>query len=324
MFRPVFIVLAGVVVIAAAIAISVFSTRHEEQPAPVAAAPAPPPPATSPAPPSPTPRFDVVRIDGSGHGVIAGRSLPDAKVTILDAGKALGTVTGDAKGEWVFLTDGPLASGNRELSLRAENPDGTTVESEAPVVLAVPPRGNGLGPALAFKVQPNGAVELLQGPDAGPGAGPISILSVAVEDGARLSVGGKATPEAKIELFIDDVLFGETTADETGSWQVGGADRLPAGTHAVRADQLGGDGKVAARAEVEYEAQAAELAQATPAPGAPGPAEITVRPGTSLWRIARRTYGHGYQYVVIFQANQGQIRNPNLIFPGQVFRLPTQ
>ncbi|MGO4572732.1 LysM peptidoglycan-binding domain-containing protein [Microvirga sp. 2TAF3] len=44
--------------------------------------------------------------------------------------------------------------------------------------------------------------------------------------------------------------------------------------------------------------------------------------GDSLWRISQRIYGHGVRYTVIYGANQEQIRNPNLIYPGQVFVLP--
>jgi nucleoid-associated protein YgaU len=44
--------------------------------------------------------------------------------------------------------------------------------------------------------------------------------------------------------------------------------------------------------------------------------------GDNLWRISHRTYGKGYRYTVIYGANQEQIRNPNLIYPGQVFVLP--
>lgn len=49
-----------------------------------------------------------------------------------------------------------------------------------------------------------------------------------------------------------------------------------------------------------------------------------IRRGDNLWSIARRVYGHGMRYTTIYQANRGQIRNPNLIYPGQVFALPTQ
>jgi nucleoid-associated protein YgaU len=45
--------------------------------------------------------------------------------------------------------------------------------------------------------------------------------------------------------------------------------------------------------------------------------------GDSLWQISRRTYGKGDRYTVIYDANQGQIRDPDLIFPGQIFVLPT-
>jgi len=84
----------------------------------------------------------------------------------------------------------------------------------------------------------------------------------------------------------------------------------------------------------------------TPA-AAPGPAEVRSAPteasadvadgavyvpeistakitrGDNLWRISQRTYGRGERYTVIYDANQTQIRNPDLIYPGQIFVLPT-
>jgi nucleoid-associated protein YgaU len=53
-------------------------------------------------------------------------------------------------------------------------------------------------------------------------------------------------------------------------------------------------------------------------------ATTTVSRGDSLWRLSSLTYGAGTRYAVIYKANKGQIRNPNLIYPGQVFVLPTQ
>lgn len=49
---------------------------------------------------------------------------------------------------------------------------------------------------------------------------------------------------------------------------------------------------------------------------------LAVRPGQSLWRIARLHYGKGEDYPTIYQANRAEIANPNLIFPGQTFALP--
>ena len=44
--------------------------------------------------------------------------------------------------------------------------------------------------------------------------------------------------------------------------------------------------------------------------------------GNSLWRIARATLGEGIRYTVIYEANRERIRDPNLIYPGQIFSIP--
>lgn len=44
--------------------------------------------------------------------------------------------------------------------------------------------------------------------------------------------------------------------------------------------------------------------------------------GDNLWRISQRIYGKGYRYTEIYGANQEQIRDPDLIYPGQVFVIP--
>lgn len=49
---------------------------------------------------------------------------------------------------------------------------------------------------------------------------------------------------------------------------------------------------------------------------------VVIQPGDYLWKIARRTYGQGIRYLTIFEANREQIRDPDLIYPGQVFVLP--
>jgi nucleoid-associated protein YgaU len=51
-------------------------------------------------------------------------------------------------------------------------------------------------------------------------------------------------------------------------------------------------------------------------------ATTVVSRGDSLWRISRVTYGAGLRYAVVYKANRDQIRNPNRIYPGQIFVLP--
>ena len=49
---------------------------------------------------------------------------------------------------------------------------------------------------------------------------------------------------------------------------------------------------------------------------------VTVERGDSLWRISRRVLGRGVRYTQIYEANAGQIRDPNRIWPGQIFVAP--
>ena len=48
----------------------------------------------------------------------------------------------------------------------------------------------------------------------------------------------------------------------------------------------------------------------------------TVQSGDTLWGIAKKYYGNGSQYQKIVSANPS-IKNPNLIYPGQVFTIPS-
>lgn len=66
---------------------------------------------------------------------------------------------------------------------------------------------------------------------------------------------------------------------------------------------------------------AAAPAEAPPAVPA-APVTVTVQPGFTLWGIAREAFGSGILYVQVYEANRSAIRDPDLIYPGQVFTLP--
>ncbi len=55
----------------------------------------------------------------------------------------------------------------------------------------------------------------------------------------------------------------------------------------------------------------------------PSESAVIVQPGNSLWRISRRVYGEGVRFSVIYQANRDRILDPDLIYPGQIFMVPT-
>jgi nucleoid-associated protein YgaU len=130
----------------------------------------------------------------------------------------------------------------------------------------------------------------------------------------KLSLSGRADPNARVQVYLDDRLAGSATADASGQWSAEIGDAVPLGRYRLRMDALGANGKVTGRLALPLQRDA-------PPAGVEG-AAYTVQPGNSLWRIARRSYGAGTQYVEIYRANQRQIANPDRIFPGQILAVP--
>jgi nucleoid-associated protein YgaU len=79
------------------------------------------------------------------------------------------------------------------------------------------------------------------------------------------------------------------------------------------------------RQELKRSAESGALVPAASG-GAPAPAAATrtytVRPGDSLSKIAAAQLGSGNRWPEIHNLNKDQVADPNLIYPGQVLRLP--
>ena len=129
-------------------------------------------------------------------------------------------------------------------------------------------------------------------------------------------MSGRGAPGSTIRLYLDNELIGETRPDAEGRWSYGVSKEIPFGVYQLRADQVDQDGKVMARVETPF--SRVEFARAD----LPDEKFVIVQPGNSLWRIARGTLGQGVQYTVIYEANADQIRDPDLIYPGQIFVVP--
>jgi nucleoid-associated protein YgaU len=321
--RRLFIALGGgtLVVIGVAIALWTNSTSTPNpQPHP-----APPPPQASlaPTPPSPTgppaPSFDIVKVDPSGHAVIAGRAAPGAKVQVLDGDKLLGQVTADDRGEWVLVPTDSMAPGERQLTLEATDPaTGAKTKSTDTVALAVAtPTPNSTSPGTVAVLLPGNAnqpAQALQTPNAQSGS--LSLDTAEYNDKGELMLSGHATPGATLHLYADNQPLATATADDQGKWSSTAAppQGISQGKVELRVDELAGSGAVAHRIAQPFESPSQAAA------GAGG--QYTVQSGNSLWLIARKTYGSGQHYTVIFGANKEHIRDPNLIYPGQVITLP--
>lgn len=334
--RPLIIGVIGVGLLAIGAVSGWLALRHEErQDRPEATRP---PVATAPATPGPTiaatqkpvlPSFDVVRIDPAGDAVMAGRAAPNATVHIFDGDREIGSVTADARGEWVFVPPGPLPPGSRELSLSAHVGD-QDIRSDQVVVLAVPEHGRDLagqptGEATAPLVvstsrSGQGPSRILQAPGASRAGARLSLDVAAMDSSGAVTLSGHAPPHATLQIYLNNRLLGRTVADAQGRWQLTPSEHVDVGSYTLRLDELKDDGQVVTRIELPF-ARGAAVAQAADGPDGTDPSNVTVKKGDSLWRIARRTSGRGIAYLVIYEANRDQIRDPNLIYPGQVFHI---
>ena len=276
-----------------------------------------------------SPSFDVVKVGPTGTAVIAGRAEPGSKVTVRDGDKVIGEVTADRRGEWVLVPDQPIGPGDRLLSLEASGPKGgTTVRSDETVALSIsPPQAGGKEETALAVVLPrdgNGAARVLQRPDGSAPSGngtpsadkapALSMDALEYDDKGRVVLSGRATPGSTVQIYAGNQPLATATADASGEWSATSTRVVRPGQVELRLDQLGKDARVAQRIVVP-------LTQAAAGELAPGES-YTVQPGNNLWQISRRAYGAGTRYLIIYSANLGQIRDPERIYPGQVFRVP--
>ncbi|MHA6685264.1 LysM peptidoglycan-binding domain-containing protein [Mesorhizobium sp. A556] len=371
------------------------------------------------------PTFDVVRVQGNGSVVIAGKAAPNSKVEIVHGSVVLGNTMAGADGTFAIVLDDPLKPGDYQIVLRSTAPDDVVATSEQTAVVSVPEQAG--GQVLAMVEEPGKPAELLTVPEpekkaetpaapaptaetapaetpaaqavpAAPAptaaetpapapaateapakaeAGPKIAVEAVEIDGSKIFIAGIADAGRKVRAYANDILLGEAVTSPDGHFLVEATRDIPVGDYTVRVDALDADGvKVAARATVPFErepgetiaavapAAAAKPAQAdekvadatqpaAPQPGATEPVAapatvetpdgetpdaavpettapklqhadgaVIIRRGDSLWRISRRVYGRGIRYSTIYLANQKQISDPDMIWPGQVFTVP--
>ncbi|MDF1627979.1 MAG: LysM peptidoglycan-binding domain-containing protein [Parvibaculaceae bacterium] len=263
------------------------------------------------------PTFDIVRVERDGMAVIAGRATPGAEITLKRNGTAIATVDADARGEWVIVLDEPLAPGDIELTLSAVNPDGSTVDGVQSVSVSVPAQAG--GQTLVVLAEPGKASRVLQGPGVPSDSGSLILESVDYDEKGNVIVAGRTDPGSTVRVYLNGGPIGDATADQKGQWELRPSVGIEPGTYTMRIDQLDANGAVVARVEVPFERGVPEVVRQQIAAG-----RVVIQPGNNLWNIARQLYGSGYRYTVIYQANQDQIRDPNLIYPGQVLETPAR
>ena len=303
------------------------------------------------------PEFDVARIEPTGEAVIAGRSMPGATVELLRNGELHDRAVADQSGQFVMVPP-KLPSGTYDLTLRSREPNGKQVTSKQSVAVALEPKS--IDRPVVALMTPNKPTVVLSRPESPKlTTGTVIVEAVEIEPGGRFHASGRARPGGAVRLYLNEAFVASATAAADGRFAFTINEGIAPGSYRVRLDEVeSNSGAVHARAEVPFNvpdkavtgsvpAQATASKRPDPAaarqpqlaaagttilpdggsPSAvvvPKIATTTVSRGDTLWRLSQLTYGVGTRYATIYKANREQIRNPNLIYPGQIFVMPAQ
>ena len=300
------------------------------------------------------PHFRAVA-DESGHFAVVPSPLPPGSHTIvLQSVAPDGTRARSRDSVTVAIADNkttpPLValSTPDKPTMVLSNPDRSGAVPELPETRATERVGS---PRIAGFAEPATTPVT-------PAAGPrpaVRIAAIDAEDGGRLFVSGQAAPGATVRLYLNETLIAPGAVGADGKLAFAINRGVKPGSYRVRLDDVDPVSReVKSRAEVPYK-MPAQIAATRPAqapvpappqkavfPGQPGPEQFAERAsdgatvlipeintaivtrGDNLWRISHRIYGDGLRYTVIYGGNQDQIRDPNLIYPGQSFVLPPE
>lgn len=272
-------------------------------------------------PPAAEPRVLRLRMTRDGQEVESADEIILGPPPTTPAGAGAGA-TAAARPELAALSRGAAAPASPETpalpgDAPAAAPDqdaATAQDSAAPETMPAPPP-----PAQTVLLSNAEGVEVLQAP-APRAPNEVVIDAIAYDDAGNVVLSGRGSASASLRIYLDNRSIATSQVPGTGRWRAALPD-IETGTYTLRVDQLDAGGAVTARAESPFLREEPARLAAAGEGGAPLGA-VTVQPGHTLWALARDRYGEGMAYVKVFEANRDQIRDPDLIYPGQVFDLP--
>lgn len=205
-------------------------------------------------------------------------------------------------------------------------PDVSTSAAGLAAPSADPVPASGSGAVAVLRAGADG-IELLQpaNPQRPAAMDRISLDTISYSQAGDVLLAGRAKGQSVVRIYLDNRAIADLGADESGQWK-GTLDGVAPGIYTLRLDELSAQGQVTSRLETPFKREAPSVLQAPapedPARPAPLIRAVTVQTGDTLWAISRERYGEGTLYVRVFEANRDSIRDPDLIYPGQVFAIP--
>ena len=156
----------------------------------------------------------------------------------------------------------------------------------------------------------------------------VALDAITYEPSGEVILRGRAIGQGDngfVQVYVDDAPVSRLPIDENGTWY-GDLPGVDTGVYTLRIDEIDGSGKVVSRIETPFLREDPSDVIAAMAEDVANQnftvATRTVQPGSTLWAIAEERYGYGILYLKVFEANRDRIRNPDLIYPGQVFTVP--
>ncbi len=151
----------------------------------------------------------------------------------------------------------------------------------------------------------------------------IALDAISYDEDGQVMLSGRSNPMAYLRIYLDNAPVLLVRPNDEGNWKTLLSNVDP-GIYTLRIDQVNAAGKVVSRLETPFKKESPQklLTHIQDTKTEARINVVTVQPGYTLWAIARKRYGRGILYVRVFEANRDKIRDPDLIYPGQVFDLP--
>ena len=147
------------------------------------------------------------------------------------------------------------------------------------------------------------------------GVANVVIDTITYDSAGDVALEGRGRSDGFVRVYLNEQPILTVPVEKDGSWTTPLAD-VDAGVYRLRIDEISAEGDVTSRVETPFQREEVEIAKDAP------PTAVTVQPGSTLWAIAKDRFGEGIEYVRVYEANRDLIRDPDLIYPGQVFALP--
>ena len=211
------------------------------------------------------------------------------------------------------------------LQTTTQDPSPTPQPSQDPVVDAPEPQAPAEPAAPSVLLADDSGIRVLQSGGAGPqGVQSVVIDTISYDPEGEVSLGGRGSGDGFVRVYLNNQPIKTTEIGIDGQWRTP-LPEVDTGVYTLRVDEVDAEGQVTSRMETPFKREEPEVLAALDTRDrdtAPEIGVLTVQPGNTLWGIADQKYGDGFLYVRVYQANKDRIRDPNLIYPGQVFTLP--